>query len=72
MTSTVCEKTGTRGDDRDPLANRPRPPAGGWTADDLDRLPDEGPNGEPDFFKHVELVNGELVFMSPGSVSTIS
>ncbi|GAB2463384.1 Uma2 family endonuclease [Streptosporangium sandarakinum] len=65
VTSTVCEKTGTRGDGRDPLANWPRPPAGGWTADDLDRLPDEGPNGEPDFFKHVELVDGALVFMSP-------
>ncbi|MEU6738752.1 Uma2 family endonuclease [Streptosporangium sandarakinum] len=65
MTSTLRERTGTRGDGRDPLADWPRPPAGGWTADDLDRLPDEGPNGEPDFFKHVELVNGELVFMSP-------
>lgn len=43
----------------------PAPPPWGWTADDLDRLPSEGPNGEPDFFKHVELIDGALVFMSP-------
>ncbi len=43
----------------------PSPPPWGWTADDLDRLPAEGPNGEPDFFKHVELIDGALVFMSP-------
>lgn len=43
----------------------PSPPPWGWTADDLDRLPTEGPNGEPDFFKHVELIDGALVFMSP-------
>ncbi|MBG0813962.1 Uma2 family endonuclease [Planomonospora sp. ID82291] len=43
----------------------PAPPPWGWTADDLDRLPPEGPNGEPDFFKHVELIDGALVFMSP-------
>ncbi|MEU4830614.1 Uma2 family endonuclease [Streptosporangium sp. NPDC023615] len=43
----------------------PSPPPWGWTADDLDRLPLEGPNGEPDFFKHVELIDGALVFMSP-------
>lgn len=43
----------------------PSPPPWGWTADDLDRLPSEGPNGEPDFFKHVELIGGALVFMSP-------
>lgn len=43
----------------------PSPPPWGWTADDLDRLPSEGPNGEPDFFKHVELIDGALVFMSP-------
>ncbi|GAB2443795.1 hypothetical protein GCM10027187_03860 [Streptosporangium sandarakinum] len=34
----------------------PSPPPWGWTADDLDRLPAEGPNGEPDFFEHVEYV----------------
>lgn len=43
----------------------PSPPPWGWSADDLDRLPDEGPNGEPDFFKHVELIDGALIFMSP-------
>lgn len=43
----------------------PSPPPWGWTADDLDRLPPDGPNGEPDFFKHVELIDGALVFMSP-------
>jgi Uma2 family endonuclease len=43
----------------------PSPPPWGWTADDLDRLPSVGPNGEPDFFKHVELIDGALVFMSP-------
>jgi Uma2 family endonuclease len=43
----------------------PSPPPWGWTADDLDRLPSEGPNGEPDFFDHVELLDGALVFMSP-------
>ena len=43
----------------------PSPPPWGWTADDLDQLPSDGPNGEPDFFKHVELIDGALVFMSP-------
>jgi Uma2 family endonuclease len=43
----------------------PSPPPWGWTADDLDRLPSDGPNGEPDFFEHVELIDGALVFMSP-------
>ncbi|MEU9606236.1 Uma2 family endonuclease [Streptomyces sp. NPDC048057] len=35
----------------------PRPPTDGWTADDLDRLPDLPP--------HTELIDGSLVFMSP-------
>ncbi|MFI9028636.1 Uma2 family endonuclease [Streptomyces sp. NPDC053560] len=35
----------------------PRPPEGGWTADDLDRLPNLPP--------HTELIDGSLVFMSP-------
>ncbi|WP_112465551.1 Uma2 family endonuclease [Streptomyces triticisoli] len=35
----------------------PRPPAGGWTADDLDRLPNLPP--------HTELIDGSLVFVSP-------
>lgn len=43
----------------------PAPPPWGWVADDLDSLPSTGPNGEPDFFKHVELIDGALVFMSP-------
>lgn len=43
----------------------PSPPPWGWTADDLDQLPSDGPHGEPDFFKHVELIDGALVFMSP-------
>lgn len=34
-----------------------RPPADGWTADDLDRLPNLPP--------HTELLDGSLVFMSP-------
>ncbi|MFF0307270.1 Uma2 family endonuclease [Streptosporangium sp. NPDC004379] len=65
MTNTLSKQRDTRREGGDLIAGWPSPPAGGWTADDLDRLPDEGPNGEPDFFKHVELVNGELVFMSP-------
>ncbi|WP_239094763.1 Uma2 family endonuclease [Planotetraspora silvatica] len=43
----------------------PAPPPWGWTADDLDCPPSEGPNGEPDFFKRVELIDGALVFRSP-------
>ncbi|MEV5414085.1 Uma2 family endonuclease [Thermopolyspora sp. NPDC052614] len=43
----------------------PSPPPGGWTSEDLDRLPPEGPHGEPDFFKHVELIDGALVLASP-------
>jgi Uma2 family endonuclease len=35
----------------------PVPPPGGYTADDLDRLPDLPP--------HTELIDGSLVFMSP-------
>jgi Uma2 family endonuclease len=35
----------------------PIPPAEGWTADDLDRIPDLPP--------HTELLDGSLVFMSP-------
>ncbi|MBB2909490.1 Uma2 family endonuclease [Streptosporangium becharense] len=65
MTSTLSENTGARDVVRDPLANWPLPPPGGWTADDLDRLPIDGPNGELDLFKHVELVDGALILMSP-------
>ncbi|WEH35460.1 Uma2 family endonuclease [Streptomyces sp. AM 4-1-1] len=35
----------------------PIPPEGGWTADDLDRIPGLPP--------HTELIDGSLVFMSP-------
>ncbi|MEU5092198.1 Uma2 family endonuclease [Streptomyces sp. NPDC021356] len=35
----------------------PTPPEGGWTADDLDRLPNLPP--------HTELIDGSLVFASP-------
>ncbi|MGW5676720.1 Uma2 family endonuclease [Streptomyces sp. NPDC003860] len=35
----------------------PTPPAGGWTADDLDTLPNLPP--------HTELIDGSLVFVSP-------
>lgn len=53
------------GDVTSALEYWPSPPPWGWTADDLDMLPSHGPNGEPDFFKHVELIDGALVFMSP-------
>ncbi|MFJ8000095.1 Uma2 family endonuclease [Streptomyces sp. NPDC096310] len=36
------------------------PPVGGWTADDLDRLPNLPP--------HTELIDGSLVFVSPQSL----
>ncbi|GGZ15881.1 Uma2 family endonuclease [Streptomyces poonensis] len=35
----------------------PSPPEGGWTADDLDQLPNLPP--------HTELIDGSLVFVSP-------
>lgn len=38
----------------------PRPPAGGYTAEDLDRLPGLPP--------HTELIDGSLVFVSPQTV----
>lgn len=38
-------------------AEWPIPPEGGWTADDLDRLPNLPP--------HTELIDGSLVFVSP-------
>ncbi|MFI7533505.1 Uma2 family endonuclease [Streptosporangium sp. NPDC049376] len=65
VTSTLSEETSATREVGELLANWPYPPPGGWTADDLDRLPQEGPHGEPDFFKHVELVDGALIFMSP-------
>ncbi|MER5422505.1 Uma2 family endonuclease [Streptosporangium roseum] len=65
VTSTISEEAGTLRKNGGLLTNWPYPPSGGWAADDLDRLPEEGPNGELDFFKHVELVDGALIFMSP-------
>jgi len=47
------------------LIHWPSPPPWGWRADDLDRLPADGPNGEFDFFQRVELMDGALVFGSP-------
>lgn len=44
----------------EPEAPEPRwavPPVGGWTADDLDTLPNLPP--------HTELIDGSLVFVSP-------
>ncbi|MFJ5729931.1 hypothetical protein ACIQC2_17880 [Streptomyces paradoxus] len=38
----------------------PTSPEGGWTADDLDRLPNLPP--------HTELIDGSLVFVSPQTV----
>ncbi|MGI5437131.1 Uma2 family endonuclease [Streptomyces shenzhenensis] len=38
----------------------PVPPQGGWTADDLDRLPDLPP--------HTELIDGSLVFVRPQTI----
>ncbi|QES43240.1 hypothetical protein DEJ49_21615 [Streptomyces venezuelae] len=38
----------------------PVPPEGGWTADDLDRLPNLPP--------HTELIDGSLVFVSPQTI----
>ncbi|MER5812533.1 Uma2 family endonuclease [Streptomyces sp. NPDC002033] len=41
----------------DPESRWPIPPAGGWTADDLDTLPNLPP--------HTELIDGSLIFVSP-------
>lgn len=43
--------------DDEPEYRWPIPPPEGWTADDLDRIPDLPP--------HTELIDGSLVFMSP-------
>lgn len=43
--------------DEEPAHRWPIPPHQGWTADDLDRIPDLPP--------HTELIDGSLVFMSP-------
>ncbi|MBB5075059.1 Uma2 family endonuclease [Nonomuraea endophytica] len=57
--------TATTDRPRDVLANWPHPPDGGWKADDLDLLPQDGPDGELDLFKHVELIDGTLILRSP-------
>jgi Uma2 family endonuclease len=41
----------------DPGKRWPMPPLGGWTADDLDRIPDLPP--------HTEMIDGGLFFVSP-------
>ncbi|MFI6505238.1 Uma2 family endonuclease [Nonomuraea typhae] len=46
---------------RDPLESWPYPPDDGWTSDDLDLFPDDGPGGELDLFKGVQLVDGALI-----------
>ncbi|WP_433173363.1 Uma2 family endonuclease [Actinoallomurus sp. CA-150999] len=51
----------------DALDHWPSPPPWGWTADDMDRLPSDGPNGEPGFFEQLELIDGALVFAAPQS-----
>lgn len=43
----------------EPVPDWLRPPPGGFTADDLDQLPDLPP--------HTELIDGSLVFVSPQS-----
>jgi Uma2 family endonuclease len=48
-----------------PSRTWPYTPVRGWTADDLDNIGAEGPYGELDLLKHVELVDGALVIMSP-------
>ncbi|WP_191893971.1 Uma2 family endonuclease [Planomonospora parontospora] len=65
MTGTMSDALATVRDADYLLADWPYPPPGGWTADDLDNLPQDGPNGEPGFFRRVELLDGALIFMSP-------
>ncbi|MEJ2856700.1 MULTISPECIES: Uma2 family endonuclease [unclassified Saccharothrix] len=43
----------------------PYVPVDGWTAADLDRLSPDGPGGALDALKHIELIDGELIIMSP-------
>lgn len=59
------EGAGTVRDVASALEYWPLPPPWGWTADDLDLLPPDGPGGEPGVFRHVELVDGALVFPAP-------
>ena len=43
----------------------PYVPPDGWTAADLDQLSPDGPDGAFDALKHIELIDGELIVMSP-------
>jgi Uma2 family endonuclease len=43
----------------------PYVPPDGWTAADLDQLSPDGPGGAFDALKHIELIDGELIVMSP-------
>jgi Uma2 family endonuclease len=40
-------------------------PPDGWTAGDLDRLNLDGPHGELDALERIELIDGDLIVMSP-------
>jgi Uma2 family endonuclease len=44
----------------EPFPDWLRPPAEGWTAEDLDRLPNLPP--------HTELIDGSLIFVSPQTI----
>jgi Uma2 family endonuclease len=59
------ERPVTASPPRDPLQNWPFPPPGGWLADDLDLIGPDTPDGYIDALKHVELIYGDLVLMSP-------
>ncbi|MFI9385129.1 Uma2 family endonuclease [Kutzneria sp. NPDC052558] len=43
----------------------PYVPPDGWRAADLDQLSPDGPDGMFDALKHIELIDGELIVMSP-------
>lgn len=43
----------------------PYVPPDGWTAADLDHISPDGPYGELDALKRIELIDGELIVMSP-------
>jgi Uma2 family endonuclease len=63
---TILQERPVTGDpSRDPLENWPFPPPGGWLADDLDLIGPDSPDGYVDALKHIELIYGDLVIMSP-------
>jgi Uma2 family endonuclease len=43
----------------------PYVPPDGWTAADLDHIGPDGPHGELDVLKRIELVDGELIIKGP-------